>query len=777
MQHLLGLSISLALVLLLVPACGSSSGTLTPQVVVQGEQVIAVGQTAQLVAHTVNAPPEGYAWTSDDPDCAAVTEDGRITGMTPGQTLVHARGLDSGGESLMPITVVAQPDSGIPHYEEWKASAHGDENSPAFTIWLPLGEVPADCARCHSTHGYRDWIGDDGTAAGVVDVPPPTGTTVECVACHNQTTQDLQTVTFPSGETLGTTRSDALCMSCHGGRAAGADVDALSASIAPTTDDTPDPDLHFVSPHFLAAGATFMAGLAHGGYEYAGRSYDGRFAHASPYVGCTDCHDPHGLSVDFEACAGCHAGASDAVAVRGIRKMSSLTTDYDGDGDLDEGVADEIQGLLDLLMQAMQAYGTDVTGFPLARRSTPTPSYHDDANGDGIANAEETADGATYGHWTVRLLRAAYNYDHVANDAGAFAHNAKYAIQLLHDAIADLNSVLPTPVPLDPAARTDLGHFDGSTDAFRHWDDAGEVEAACARCHGGAPGFTAYLEDGANSLPEAPANGLACEVCHVSGASGALRTVDEVELPSGAVVGDAGNPSNLCLVCHAGRASKSTIDAAIAAADLSFQDVHQLPAAAVRFGADGAVGYEYAGRSYVGYFEHMAGLYEDCLDCHGADATQHRFEVEDLTDSCKACHTGANELEDIRLLSVEDYDGDGDADEGLRAELDGLAAGLYAALQAASAADGNPLIYAPTAWPYFFNDTDADGEIDAAEVTYANRFTAWTAALMKAAHNYQVRRMDPGAWAHNFRYVGQLLYDAMEDLGADVTAYVRPAGP
>ena len=45
---------------------------------------------------------------------------------------------------------------------------------------------------------------------------------------------------------------------------------------------------------------------------------------------------------------------------------------------------------------------------------------------------------------------------------------------------------------------------------------------------------------------------------------------------------------------------------------------------------------------------------------------------------------------------------------------------------------------------------------------------------MKAAHNYQLSHKDPGSWAHNFDYVGQLLYDSVEDLGGLVTSLRRP---
>jgi hypothetical protein len=49
----------------------------------------------------------------------------------------------------------------------------------------------------------------------------------------------------------------------------------------------------------------------------------------------------------------------------------------------------------------------------------------------------------------------------------------------------------------------------------------------------------------------------------------------------------------------------------------------------------------------------------------------------------------------------------------------------------------------------------------------------WTARLLKAAYNYQVSIKDPGAFAHGNKYIVQLLYDSIEDLGGDVSKLAR----
>jgi hypothetical protein len=45
---------------------------------------------------------------------------------------------------------------------------------------------------------------------------------------------------------------------------------------------------------------------------------------------------------------------------------------------------------------------------------------------------------------------------------------------------------------------------------------------------------------------------------------------------------------------------------------------------------------------------------------------------------------------------------------------------------------------------------------------------------LKAAYNYQYAQKDPGAFAHNAKYVLQVLYDSLEDIGADVSGMTRP---
>ena len=95
----------------------------------------------------------------------------------------------------------------------------------------------------------------------------------------------------------------------------------------------------------------------------------------------------------------------------------------------------------------------------------------------------------------------------------------------MHDSIADLNTKLAKPVDIAKAARNDAGHFDGTTMAFRDWDDAGMVPAGCAKCHS-STGLPQFLKNGGTVAVSGqnvvttgvvgaePANGFACTTCH-----------------------------------------------------------------------------------------------------------------------------------------------------------------------------------------------------------------------------------------------------------------------
>jgi hypothetical protein len=316
--------------------------------------------------------------------------------------------------------------------QAWLDAPHADHGSLSFTYWNKEGAVPETCAACHSQPGFLDWLGADGTAAGVVNHPAAINAPIGCAACHTDTAHALDNVTFPSGVTVDSLGADAVCTVCHQGRLSGADVTAATRGL---DEDTPSPDLGFLNIHYGIAAAVTGGSTLGGGYHYPGQSYAGRFAHVPGANSCTACHDPHSTKVEPEGCLSCHRGVTD------LRDIRTQHSDFDGDGIISGGIQTEITGLRSQLYSAIQTYAAQTTGARIGYMPGRFPYFFTDMDGDGQISGTEGVFPNRYSSWTPRLLKAAYNYQVATKDPGGFVHNPRYLMQLLHDSLEDLSAV------------------------------------------------------------------------------------------------------------------------------------------------------------------------------------------------------------------------------------------------------------------------------------------------------------------------------------------------
>ena len=316
----------------------------------------------------------------------------------------------------------------------WAGSGHADAQSASFTNWdeadPPL--LPATCALCHSAYGFTDFLGADGSPAGQVDADARVGSVLFCTTCHNDAALQYTAVTYPSGATLSGLGREALCMTCHHGRQSTAGVNRVTAG---KPEDTVIEGQGFVNPHYYVASATQAGGEAHGAYEYDGQAYVGRFEHTATMRTCIACHDPHSLGVDPRSCSPCHSNVVEAADLVDVRQS---TLDHDGDGDVQEGIASELEALHARLYEAIREYARSIVGLPIAHHPDSFPYFFADQNDDGRVRGDEASPANRYANWTPRLLRAAYNYQFVDKDPGGFVHNPKYLLQVTYDSLADL---------------------------------------------------------------------------------------------------------------------------------------------------------------------------------------------------------------------------------------------------------------------------------------------------------------------------------------------------
>jgi cytochrome c553 len=355
--------------------------------------------------------------------------------ITVGSVMLASVRLDQA--EAQPVDVVAA---------RWTASTHSNAKSEAFVNWdeeePPM--IPQRCAACHSTYGYLDYLGADGSEAGTVDAEAKTGSVVYCVACHNPEAEALTQVAFPSGEEVTGLGPEARCSVCHQGRRS---TDDVAEALAGLDDDEVSQDLGFINVHYAIAAAIRWGGQVRGGYQYAGLDYVGRFPHVETFDTCDECHDPHSQQVNPDMCSPCHLNVVNYADLRDIRERA---VDYDGNGDIEEGIAGELEALQQALYAAMQAYAASVIGTPIIYADA-FPYFFIDTNGNGQPDEGEATFGNQYADWTPRLVRVTYNYHVVQQDPGAYAHNPAYVAQLLYDSLNDLGEWVT--VDLDAMAR------------------------------------------------------------------------------------------------------------------------------------------------------------------------------------------------------------------------------------------------------------------------------------------------------------------------------------
>lgn len=683
---------------------------------------------------------------------------------------------------------------------DWTQSGHGAIAAEAWRHWDADGEVQESCAKCHAGDGFMDWADN-----GVVDAPAPLPMGLACTGCHGDpflpgtlyadltAYPALEPVEFPSGAELSLFNSSNLCMACHQGRASGVSVETATPN---TVVQDPDYDSYsFINIHYFAAAASYFGEEANGGYEYSGLAYPTPYTARNTFPShyddsgttpvrvlsdCVGCHmgdsapHDHTWMPDIADCQACHTGAT-------FQQLSgSPASNYAA-----------IQGAITQLYAAIQTYATNL-GYPVVYDDHAYPYFFND-NGQGAVYAN------AYGNFDKTLLQAAYNYQFAQKEPCGYIHNGTYMRQLLFDSIYDLGG---TPADLPPgrpgftpssnmfAAKTEQFHTSGhdnlAGEAFRHWDpdyadpgydptDPVVVQGSCQKCHS-TLGFVYYATSDMLATDVKVGEGVGCFACHNQAnlfgddvtrydAQPDNAALLLVEFPETGVSLTLNDSSNMCLVCHQGRSSMEDVVAKFASAPpWSFQNIHYYAAGASYFGSAAVSGFEYRpSASYAGqnnFPAHGGGAPVTCTECHlrGADA-DHNFLPR--TTDCQPCHTGT---------TFPTLTGSPSANYDAIYGTGGLLEDTLTAIEAfALTLPSGAIAYDDHTYPYWF--------IAGQPAEFANRYqfgidpmdamyvpTPADQALYAACYNYQFGAKEPGSYIHNGDYMGQILYDALDQM-------------
>lgn len=379
-----------------------------------------------------NVAIEGYVVKLDDPrGCQACHFNGHRLDLD--FNLAWARSAHGGHILDVKDAAATVPDRA--------AAAITDDHAPGWTHynWDQITGTGnrAACQRCHTSTGIANYLDDpvSYTPAGndfshLAGWTPETGSPqnelLYCWGCHSDRTGALRNPGAITGDYTGApfTYPDVgasnVCLACHIGRESGGTIGARAAN--PATDWS---NQGFVNSHYLTAGGQVFSAS---GYHYAGLEYQtpanlhaqmgtaSSFGAAAGTNGpCAKCHmttpgagQSHSFAVVTKDAAG-EVSAINNPDLCAVCHTSVLALTVPGINSLRAG----FEAALDALQEQLAANGFEFQ---------PNHPYFATRNwGDADTGPNN--------------MGAAYNFNLLAHDPGAYAHNVRYATRLIWDSI------------------------------------------------------------------------------------------------------------------------------------------------------------------------------------------------------------------------------------------------------------------------------------------------------------------------------------------------------
>jgi len=514
----------------------------------------------------------------DDPATSVLTNNSAIEGYTKVDNCLGCHA----GDTPAATTWQHDPENLVIN-RQWANSAHGGHiaagpvTSATGDAWLhynwdnstgnPSSSADPDrksCQRCHTATGISNFLTSPATYSAAnndfshlsgwtaTNKTSPQNELLYCWGCHSDVATGTlrnpgaitETYATTANATNGTSAASVtvpyddiaqsnVCMGCHLGREVG-------AIITNTNDD--NGILSFINSHYLTAGATIFN---ESGYEYANNAtnpnagpYDNFGFHKEVGVGnaagtgtagpCVTCHmtstvpGSHSFSVvttdaagtitavATTQCANCHAAMTPAVL---------------------EGEKETFHAAMEELRLALAAKGIYFQARSPYFFVGPGPTDASFTNWQSVATAIGTANPTAAPVDWRKVMGAAFNYNLLEHDPGAYAHNRSYALKLVADSIDFLNDGLVDGDRNAARAGIDIGVLDTSGSPFH----ANAVAAAtadptyCASCHRPAAHFGGNTTSTGSTPAQwvAPYNNVypACSTCHAGSVIGANTAI------------------------------------------------------------------------------------------------------------------------------------------------------------------------------------------------------------------------------------------------------------
>lgn len=345
---------------------------------------------------------------------------------------------------------------------DWAQSGHGDTEALPFVKYrfkeaFDSAAGPGECRRCHTSTGFVYYVTNNRA------LKPSTSfnnrkqnEVIGCKTCHldyswkrrglaavtaayaNAGATSTDTVTYPdSGESN-------ICLNCHVGRESGNIIRNLPAA-------TNFANKGFENSHYLTAGGTLFGKTGYTNYSGAegrgkrnytlvdlngdgitdfkhdllGRSAPGTRAGKGP---CVECHMTNSSNHRFLPVTEDGNGKVTAV-------ISSVCVTCHTVGAPFELTPAFVNGQKDQLADALKALKArlETRGFYFFEKN---PYFFESTGTTAISNWKDANDTSPNGRFTgEQNMGAAFNYNLLKHDPGAYAHNRFYTKRLIYDSI------------------------------------------------------------------------------------------------------------------------------------------------------------------------------------------------------------------------------------------------------------------------------------------------------------------------------------------------------
>jgi hypothetical protein len=358
--------------------------------------------------------------------------------------------------------------------KEWAKSGHGDTIAPPwansdFKTRGTAGAVPADsvataCVRCHTTTGYINYVSSGFTdihAWG--DAGDKTKEVLACNACHDDGNGNAYSwkkrrtvgrvtaysnysspitgkrlVSFPFPD-VGTSN---ICVACHTGNQSGRTIKGIAPFANFST-------LGFINSHYLPAAATLFKG---GGFEFY--SSTGKYENVATFTHGKTGVDNYSNTGNNGPCAGCHMShpaPADKHTLLPVKKdadgkIIEIATPicgncHAGNDALTPGKMEEenhgFLAALAALAEKLKTRGFAYQGKHPYFSNTNWQTSKSGGTKGGFGSAPEVRSGGLPAG--ALTLGAAFNFNLLRNEPGAYAHNRYYTRRLIHDSIDWIN--------------------------------------------------------------------------------------------------------------------------------------------------------------------------------------------------------------------------------------------------------------------------------------------------------------------------------------------------